>query len=122
MNIRRPEGANISETYIRLPGIASDLWDKQVDAERRVLVLEVALELVDIVLQDLWALAHSANNTNPTFNMRRMSASGSYARGLKAYLRWSQLRRVVDQPQHSYLRIFLLAKSMTSFLCTYPPA
>ena len=51
-------------THVRLARAAADLGEEQVDAEGRVLVLEVALDVVNGLLQHLRALTQAANDTD----------------------------------------------------------
>ena len=51
---------------VRLPRVATDLGNQQVNAEGRIGILQMALELVNVVLENLGALAHAANDADAT--------------------------------------------------------
>ena len=51
-------------THVGLPRASPDLGDEQVDAEGRVLVLQMALKLVDGFLQEFGALANASNDAD----------------------------------------------------------
>lgn len=53
-------------TYIGLPGVAPDLWDEQVHSKRRILVLEVVLEDLDLRPQHLWCVTYTADDAETT--------------------------------------------------------
>ena len=58
--------AIIQSAHVRLPRVATDLGNQQVNAEGRIGILQMALELVDVVLENLGALAHAANDADAT--------------------------------------------------------
>lgn len=57
---------SLQQAYIRLSGITANLGNKQINTERRVLVLEVFFDIVDRLLQHLGVLVQAANNPNAT--------------------------------------------------------
>ena len=52
------------KTRVCLPRISPELGNQQIDAERSVRVLEMALQLVNVILEHLWALTDAANDAN----------------------------------------------------------
>lgn len=48
---------------VGLAGTAADLWDKKIDTERSVLVVEMLLESIDLSLEELWSISNASNDT-----------------------------------------------------------
>jgi len=51
---------------VRLAGASTDLREQKVDTEWRVLVVQVALELSELLLEHLWGVTDASNHTNTT--------------------------------------------------------
>ena len=54
----------VYSALLRLPRVAADLRDQKINTERRVLVLQEALQLCDLLPKHVWGVANTANDTN----------------------------------------------------------
>ena len=49
-----------------LPSIATNLWDKEIDAKGRILVLQVGFQLRDLLSEHIWGITDAADDAEAT--------------------------------------------------------
>ena len=64
-------------TYVCLAGIPANLWEEQIHTERRVLILEVRLEDLNLRPELLWGVVDTADDAKPASAVEESLASGS---------------------------------------------
>lgn len=55
-----------NHNVLGLAGGTANLWEKKIDTEWSVLVVQVGLELSDLLAEHIWGVSNTSDNTEPS--------------------------------------------------------